>query len=246
MKILLLAGTYEARILSKKIESSFKYSVIVSLAGVTKEPLQFSDNMRFGGFGGINGLKDYIINNNIKAVIDATHPFAQNITRNAKIACEELNISRILFEREPWSEKENDKWVKMHSESDLLPYLKDGDVVFVASGKQSVKHFKNQKNIFLICRQIDAPKTPFPYANGRYLIGRPPFSIETEKKLFKELNISWLLVKNSGGSQSQSKLIAARKLGINIAMLNRPAGLGGKVVSDLSEVMSWLEALKNG
>ena len=145
MNILLLGGTFEARILAKQLENNPKYFVTVSMAGVTKAPLKYSENMRFGGFGGQKGLKNYLKNNNIDVLVDATHPFASNITYNAKVVCEELNIPRILYERKAWIEQENDKWLRLDCEHDLIPHLNDRDVVFIASGRQSAVHFKDQK-----------------------------------------------------------------------------------------------------
>ena len=243
MNILLLGGTFEARILAKQLENNSKYFVTVSMAGVTKAPLKYSENMRFGGFGGQKGLKNYLKINNIDALVDVTHPFASNITYNAKVVCEELDIPRILYERKAWIEQKNDKWLRLDCEHDLIPHLNNRDVVFIASGRQSAAYFKDQKNIFLICRQIDKPTNPFPYGNGRYLISRPPFSVESETQLFEDLKVNWLLVKDSGGSQSEAKLIAARKLGINVALLNRPKSFGGTIVSELREVGNWLEGL---
>lgn len=245
MKVLLLAGTHEARIIAKIIDETSKYFLIASLAGVTKEPIKIARKMRFGGFGGQSGLVKFINTNNIHCVIDATHPFATNISCNAKAVCNQLDIPYLAYERPPWKKTASDNWFEIDSENELLPYLSDGDLVFVASGRQSVAYFKSYKNIKLICRQIDDPGLPFPHENGCYLIGRPPFSLESEIKLFKELNIDWLLVKNSGGSQSEAKLIAARELGIRVGMINRPKTFSGDHYNDITEVIKWLAGLSN-
>ena len=245
MKVLLLAGTHEARIIAKLIDKTSKYSLIASLAGITKEPIMIAEKMRFGGFGGQSGLIKFIKANNIHCVIDATHPFAINISSNARLVCNQIHIPYLLFERPPWIKTTNDNWFEIDSESELLPYLSDGELIFIASGRQSVAYFKSNKNIKLICRQIDDPGIPFPYGNGSYLIGRPPFSLESEIKLFKELNIDWLLMKNSGGSQSEAKLIAARKLGVKVGMINRPNNFRGDSYSDTTKVIKWLDGLSN-
>ena len=245
MKILLLAGTYEARIIAKVIDKNLKYSLISSLAGITKNPIKISKKMRCGGFGGQSGLAKFISENNIYCIIDATHPFATKISHNAKTVCNQLDIPYLLCERPPWIKTTKDKWFEIDNENQLKPYLSDGDLIFVASGRQSVAYFKSHKNIKLICRQIHDPELPFPHENGSYLIGRPPFSLESEIKLFQELNIDWLLVKNSGGSQSEAKLIAARELGIRVAMINRPNILDGHNYSDTTEVIKQLYGLSN-
>ena len=99
MNILLLAGTHEARVLAQIIDNTPEYFLISSLAGVTKEPVKISRNMRFGGFGGVEGLKKFIRESNIEVVIDVTHPFARIISKKAERACNTLSIPYFLFER---------------------------------------------------------------------------------------------------------------------------------------------------
>lgn len=245
MNILLLAGTHEARVLAQIIDNIPEYFLISSLAGVTKEPVKISRNMRFGGFGGVEGLKKFIRESNIEVVIDVTHPFARIISKNAKSACSKLNIPYFLFERPEWVKLASDNWIEINDENELKSHLSDGDTIFVASGRESAKHFKACQNIKLICRQIDDPGHAFPYANGIYLIGRPPFSVESEIKLFQQLGVDWLLVKNSGGSQSEAKLIAARALGIKVAMIKRPYRMERQIYTNTKEVINCLEELLN-
>ncbi|MEN8891409.1 MAG: precorrin-6A/cobalt-precorrin-6A reductase, partial [Planktotalea arctica] len=85
----------------------------------------------------------------------------------------------------------------------------------------------------------DPPEGAFPFANGEFLVGRPPFSIEDEIALFKSLEIDWLIVKNAGGSASFSKLDAARTLGLNVGMIARPAPPDGLCVSMLKQAITW-------
>ena len=126
MKILLLAGTYEARIIAKVIDKNLKYSLISSLAGITKNPIKISKKMRCGGFGGQSGLAKFISENNIYCIIDATHPFATKISHNAKTVCNQLDIPYLLCERPPWIKAAKDKWFEIDNENQLKPYLSDG------------------------------------------------------------------------------------------------------------------------
>ena len=94
----------------------------------------------------------------------------------------------------------------------------------------------------MICRQIDPPEAPFPWENGEYLIGTPPFSVSEEVKLFQNRKVDWLVVKNAGGAASQSKLIAARKLGLRVAMIDRPPLPQARQVSTQEDAIAWARA----
>jgi len=80
LRLLLLAGTREARELSFALDG---IDLVSSLAGVTQRPAQLGGEMRVGGFGGVSGLVSYLRSENIDAVIDATHPFAAQMSHNA-------------------------------------------------------------------------------------------------------------------------------------------------------------------
>ncbi|MFO8126246.1 precorrin-6A/cobalt-precorrin-6A reductase, partial [Yoonia sp.] len=105
------------------------------------------------------------------------------------------------------------------------------------------ERFSNLQGREVICRQIDPPEKPFPFAGGRYLVGRPPFSVEDEVALFQDLGIDVLVVKNAGGAPSRTKLTAARQLGIPVLMIARPAQGNWPVVATVEDALSWVHAL---
>ena len=130
MNILLLAGTHEARVLAQIIDNTPEYFLISSLAGVTKEPVKISRNMRFGGFGGVEGLKKFIHESNIQVVIDVTHPFARTISKNAESACNTLSIPYFLFERPEWVKLASDNWTEINDEiSKIFAYVKRDSIL---------------------------------------------------------------------------------------------------------------------
>ena len=103
--------------------------------------------------------------------------------------------------------------------------------------------FANLDGRRLICRVVDPPEAPFPMANGTYIVGRPPFSVDDEISLFTRLGIDWLVVKNAGGAASESKLAAARALSLPVAMIARPPQPDAPRVATVAEAIEWVQAL---
>lgn len=211
MTLLILAGTAEARDLAKYCAAT-KIPAQASLSGATRKPLPLAVPTRHGGFGGADGFKTFIKEQNISAILDATHPFASFITERTFQVSQELGLPMMRYDRPEWKPSEGDKWTFINDESEAINYISSHLNVFLATGRQSLLKFKNISNSRLYCRQIDPPDMPFPWLNGTFIIGRPPFSEAAEKALFLKLNIDVLIVKNSGGSASRTKLDAARSL----------------------------------
>jgi precorrin-6A/cobalt-precorrin-6A reductase len=115
--------------------------------------------------------------------------------------------------------------------------------VFLGTGRQTLVRFANLAGCRVICRQIDPPDGPFPFAGGEFLIGRPPFSVADEAALFAALGVDWLIVKNAGGAASRTKLTAARQLGIPVLMIARPEQGSWPVVHDLDAALDWVARL---
>ena len=118
--------------------------------------------------------------------------------------------------------------------------------MFLATGRQTLERLSGLEGRRVICRQIDPPEGPFPFPNGRYLVGRPPFSVADETKLFEELGVDWLVVKNAGGSLSRTKLDAARALGIDVAMIARPPQPDALRVETVAAAMAWVRTWMSG
>jgi precorrin-6A/cobalt-precorrin-6A reductase len=117
-----------------------------------------------------------------------------------------------------------------------------GATVFLATGRQTLQGFSNMAGRRLICRQIDVSEGPFPFENGEFLIGRPPFPVDAEIALFARLGVDWLVVKNAGGALSISKLVAARLTGLPVLMIRRPDNPDCARVETVGAALAWLEA----
>ncbi|MGH1576972.1 cobalt-precorrin-6A reductase [Planktotalea sp.] len=241
MTILVLSGTREGRDIAADLHRS-GIDVIASLAGATRSPRAQDVPTRSGGFGGAQGFKTYLKEHSISAVLDATHPFASAITERSARICAELGIPYCLYSRPAWRATEQDNWTMLGNETEAAQHVKAGEIIFLATGRKTLERFANLSNNYLICRQIDPPNGPFPFPNGEFLIGRPPFSIEDEVRLFKKLKIDWLIVKNAGGTASFSKLDAARELGLKVGMIERPAVPDALCVSTIEQAIEWSAA----
>ncbi|MGB7317862.1 MAG: cobalt-precorrin-6A reductase [Planktotalea sp.] len=238
MTLLVLSGTREGRDIAAALHRQ-GIGLIASLAGATRSPRAQEVPTRVGGFGGADGFRQFLKDSTISAVLDATHPFASEITARTAQICGELNIPYCLFTRPEWIASEGDNWTKLDDEQDAANYIEPASIVFLATGRKTLERFENLSSCKLICRQIDPPNGPFPFPNGEFLIGRPPFSVEDEIALFKSLGVDWLIVKNAGGNASFSKLDAARTLGIRVGMIKRPALPEARSVSTIEQAIDW-------
>lgn len=100
MRLLLLGGTGEARALAKALHP--RIDIISSLAGRVPDPALPVGPVRIGGFGGVDGLRRWLRDEHIGAVVDATHPFASTMTAHAAQACAELGLPHLVLARPAW------------------------------------------------------------------------------------------------------------------------------------------------
>lgn len=242
MTLLLLAGTGEARDVARAL-SERQVPAIASLAGVTRAPRPLGLPTRSGGFGGDAGFRAYLRENAITAVLDATHPFAHRVSLRSARICAEENIAYCQLLRAPWVPSPKDDWTILQDEAEAAKHIAPGATVFLATGRQTLHRFANLDLCRLICRQIDPPDGPFPFANGAFLVGRPPFSEEDELRLFQQLGVDWLVAKNAGGSVPFTKFLAARRLGIRVAMIARPPQPDAPRVETVTEALDWVAGL---
>ncbi len=240
MKILLLAGTGEATEIARQL-SDAGHHITSSLAGATRSPKALAGRVRSGGFGGDAGFAAWLDAHEPDLVIDATHPFAARVSLRSARICAEKKVAYLQLLRPPWTVHSGKKQHEVASVAQARALVPAGAVVFLATGRQTLSSFGAFSDCRLICRQIDPPEGPFPFPNGEFRIGRPPFSVEDEVALFKELSVDWLIVKNAGGTASYTKIEAAEQLGIPVIFLARPAQPDAERVSSVDGVMKWVE-----
>lgn len=242
MKLLLLAGTAEARALAERLADDARVEVIASLAGETRVPVDLPVTTRIGGFGGTSEQEKFLQNNRIGVVVDATHPFAAQISRRTQAICARLNLPYLQVLRPGWTPGPGDRWTFVSAEEDVAAVLPASATVFLATGRKTLERFKGLTGHRVYCRRIDPPEEPFPLPEGGYVVGRPPFSVGDEVTLFQQLGVDVLVVKDAGGG-SDAKLIAARELGLPVVIIGRPPQPPGEKATSVEEALDWLEAL---
>ncbi len=236
--ILILGGTRDALELAAALNQD--YRTITSLAGRTKLPKTPAGELRVGGFGGAKALSDYLMSENIDAIVDATHPFAATISSNTAEAATLANIPRIMLQRPPWQAGAGDNWENFPDLQTAAMNLKSNTRCFLTIGRQELGAFKSRGDAWFLVRMIDAPTTPLSLGSYEVITGLPRASVSDEKNLMQRYNIDTLITKNSGGALSAAKLEAARNLGLRVMMIQRPQVPAGDVVETVAAVERWL------
>jgi precorrin-6A/cobalt-precorrin-6A reductase len=219
-RILILGGTREARELAGSLVKD-GYPVTTSLAGVTANPVLPEGDVRQGGFGGEDGLAEYLTREAFALVIDATHPFAARMSANAHAACKRLRLPLLRLERPAWQPQPDDRWTSVASTGEAAATLPSGAIVLLTIGRKDVAPFFGRADISGIARMIERPSlTPPP--GWSVVLERPPFDVAGERQMITDHGISCLVTKNAGGCDTVAKLVAARELGLPVVMVERP------------------------
>jgi precorrin-6A/cobalt-precorrin-6A reductase len=239
MRLLLIGGTSEASLLARRLAGRSDMEAILSLAGRTARPAPSALPTRIGGFGGVEGLTDYLRAERIGAVVDATHPFAAQISRNALAACAQAKIPLIRFTRPPWVAEPGDRWIEVGDASQAAEALgPEPKRVFLTVGRLQLPAFRGLPHHFLL-RTIDPPES-LP-GSAEVILAKGPFTVMQEIDLMRAHAIDVLVSKNSGGSATEAKIEAARRLKLPVVMIQRPPSLG-PALYDIEQVLAWIEA----
>lgn len=241
-RLLILGGTTEAAEFARRADPLKGLTVITSLAGRTRQPAPLPGTVRRGGFGGVDGLVRYLRTERIGAVIDATHPFAVQISAHAVEACAAAGRPRLVLQRPPWIPQPEDQWHSVPDTQTAVRTLEPGDRVFLTVGRQELAAFADRTDVRFLARMIDVPETPFP-DHFEIVTGRGPFSVADERRILIDHGITCLVAKNSGGEASYGKIVATRELAIPVVMIQRPAPPPGPVAETVEGAMEWLAAV---
>ncbi|MAF48063.1 MAG: cobalt-precorrin-6A reductase [Rhodospirillaceae bacterium] len=240
-RVLILGGTRDAVDLAGAASALAGIEVIYSLAGVTRNPNLPDCEIRSGGFGGAEGLRKYLADARIDAVIDATHPFAAKITANAAAACGGENIPRLKYLRPPWRPAPGDNWIEVSSSKDAALFLADHPgTAFLTTGTRQLSAFAGLTDCRFVVRYIHAPKDGAPLENCEVVVSRGPFDEEGETALMRSHGIDVLVCKNSGGDAAAAKLGAARALTIPVIMIARPPPPDSEIAETEAAAIAWL------
>lgn len=239
MRVLLLGGTGEARALAARLHP--RVDIVSSLAGRVPDPALPAGEVRIGGFGGVSGLRDWLAGNHITAVVDATHPFAATITGHAAAACRDLGLAHLVLHRPPW-DTDGAATVSSDAQAADVVSAKGYSRVFLTTGRSGVAPFRDSGAWFLI-RVVTPPDPVTLPARHQVLLSRGPYRYDDERALLAGHCIEALITKNSGGAMTRAKLDAARDLGVDVVMIQRPALPAGVAVAEsVDAAANWVMA----
>ncbi len=215
---------------------------VFSYAGRTNNPMAQPIPTRMGGFGGVAGLVDYLRAEGITHVIDATHPFAAQMSSNAVHACAEAGVALTALERPAWAPEAGDNWQFAPNMDGALAALPDDPTrVFLAIGRLNLDLFAAKPQHHYLLRLVDAPVAPLPLPNTQVVVAKGPFTFDSDLALIKDHGTQLIVAKNGGGAGARAKLDAARDLGLPVIMIDRPAVPERQVLGTVPEVMAWLD-----
>jgi len=239
MRVLLLGGTSEARALAALLQPHV--DVVSSLAGRVPDPALPVGTVRIGGFGGVDGMRRWLVDSGVDAVVDATHPFAATITAHAAAVCGQLRLPYLVLARPAWPA--GDAIVVGSDVEAADTVVRRGySRVFLTTGRSGVGAFADVDAWFLI-RAVTAPEPHTLPRRHRIVLSRGPYSYDDELTLLREHAIDALVTKNSGGDMTRPKLDAAAALGVRVVMVERPRLPDGlNTVSTVEEAAAWVRS----
>jgi precorrin-6A/cobalt-precorrin-6A reductase len=240
-RVLILGGTGDATKLVTQVSALPGIEVITSLAGRVRQPVTPAGKVRIGGFGGTDGLVNYVREQQIDLLIDATHPFAAQMSRHAADAALTCGVPHLMLVRPPWKPVVGDRWLSVENIAAAVEILPEvGRRVFLTIGRQELAAFASLQDLWFLMRMIDPPRSDTPVPPGTLLLARGPFALEDERQLLQTYAIEAIVSKNSGGDATYAKIRAARELGLPVVMIERLPLPGGEQVADVEQAMSWL------
>ncbi|MEV1243240.1 cobalt-precorrin-6A reductase [Nonomuraea sp. NPDC049750] len=263
-RVLILGGTAEARALAAELADVPSVHVVSSLAGRVTNPRLPVGEVRSGGFGGPDGLATWLAAERIDAVVDATHPFAAQMTASAAEASARTGVPLLVLRRPGWPQGPADTWQRVDSLEAAATRLAEaatarlaiakpveptegttesaGPVrVFLTTGRRSLPVFTGLAGVWLLARSVDPPEPPVP-PHVHVLLDRGPYTVEGELALIREHRLDVLVTKDSGGRLTAAKLVAARELGLPVIMVDRPPlPTGVRLVETVNAAALWAQ-----
>jgi precorrin-6A/cobalt-precorrin-6A reductase len=245
MRILILGGTTEARRLAERLARRADLTVTLSLAGRTAAPAVQPVPVRIGGFGGADGLADYLTNEGVDALIDATHPYAAAISANAARAAQATGVPLLALRRPPWNAVAGDRWIEVADARAAVAALGvTPRRVFLALGRKELAPFVDAPQHHYLVRSVDPVDPPLAVPHASYVTGRGPFTEADDRALLCAHNIEIVVAKNSGGTATYGKIAAARELALPVIMPSRPPLPKVSAVDSVEDALAWLDHVR--
>jgi precorrin-6A/cobalt-precorrin-6A reductase len=239
VRLLLLGGTGEARALAAALAVT-DVAVVSSLAGRVSNPALPLGEVRVGGFGGADGLADYLRAEGIDAVLDATHPFAASITANAAAATSSTGTPLLVLRRPGWAPEPNWTLVAEITAAAAHAASSGPGTILLTTGRRDLASFAADACHRYVARAVDPPTTAMP-PQTTVLLARGPYTLEGELALMREHAVTLLVTKDSGGTMTAAKLDAARELDVPVVVVQRPPRPPGvRVVETVEAALAWI------
>jgi precorrin-6A/cobalt-precorrin-6A reductase len=239
MRVLLLGGTSEARALAARLHPGV--DVISSLAGRVPDPALPVGEVRIGGFGGVDGMRRWLTEAAVDAVVDATHPYATTITAHAATVCDELQLPHLVLARPAWDPGDAIV-VDSDAEAAKTVAAERHSRVFLTTGRSGTAAFADVDAWFLI-RAVTAPVADTLPRRHQLVLSRGPYHYDDEVALMRDHHIDALVTKNSGGAMTRPKLDAAAALGVAVVMVDRPPPPPDvATVTTVDDAVEWVSA----
>jgi precorrin-6A/cobalt-precorrin-6A reductase len=246
LRILILGGTTEARLLAERLAPRRDLDVRLSLAGRTGNPVPHPVPVRVGGFGGADGLADYLKTEHIDCLIDATHPYAAVMSQHAIDAARRANVPLLALHRAAWTPVDGDRWIEVADTRAAASVLGGTPRrVFLALGRNDIAAFEQAPQHFYLVRSVDPVEPPLRVSDAIYIQARGPFGEDDDRALLAEHKIDVVVSKNSGGSAAYGKIAAARTLGVEVILVRRPTFSDGPAVERIDDVVAWLDHVQS-
>ena len=248
-RILLLAGTFEARRIARLLATMPGLEVTASLAGRVTGPATYPVPVVCGGFGGATGLAERLERDSIDLLVDATHPFAVTITANAVKACAMTGTRMIGYARPPWQAGRNDRWLHYATLEHAILAIPGGSRVFAPLGSGVLdpparQLIAGRPDLEFVLRLIEPAGKAVPDNVIACLGSRPAEDWQSEAGLLRQHRCDRMLCRNAGGTAGAAKLRAAAELGLEVYMVSRPPmdGLpaGLRLFTDATMLAAWI------
>ena len=240
IKVLILGGTTEAAALAKTL-ADLRIPALYSYAGRVKSPKPQPIPIRTGGFGGPDGLAHTLQTGGFTHLVDATHPFAEQISRNALQASSTSGVPLVAFTRLPWQPSHGDHWQPVANvEAAVRALSGPRQRIMLAIGRQHLEAFRAQPQHHYLLRLVDEPTDPLPLPDCTVTVDRGPFTLDSDRALLRRHGIERIVSKNGGGDGASAKLTAARELQLPVLMIGRPALPTRPEVHCVDQVLHWL------
>ena len=240
MRLLLLAGTPEAVQIGHAISREDRIAAVASVARGGRVPTAMNLPMRIGGWGGSEAFADWLFQEQVDAVIDATHPFASRISLRTAEVCNSLGIPYVQFLRPAWTPREGDSWAFLNSEEEAHRHIPEAATVLLGTGRHRLDAFSSLRDRTVWVQVQDLNGTAFPFQRGGFLHRPSRLSVETEVAGLHAIGIDWIIARNAGGVSGTGLIEAARQLGVPVGMIRRPPQPEAPRVQSVAEALAWV------